>query len=227
MATYNGGKFLKQQLDSILCQLGFRDELIVSDDGSSDTTLEILSEYQKEDVRVQVFVNPRKGFVSNFENALRQCKNDIIFLSDQDDIWLPNKVQVVTDFMSHSGKFLVLHNGLNFHENSNSTNDMLIKKMRHGVFLNIMMSCYWGCCMAFKRELIDMILPFPARVPTHDQWIGLVAEQTHQSVFLNQPLLMHRKHADNVSRSLPFFQKINFRVYFLLAYFMSLNRFDC
>ena len=94
MATFNGEKYLKEQLDSILCQLDFKDEVIISDDGSTDETLNLLNEY-KNDKRVQVIKNPRKGVVSNFDNALRNSNNEVIFLSDQDDIWLPNKVEVV------------------------------------------------------------------------------------------------------------------------------------
>ena len=219
MATYNGEKFLKEQIDSILCQLEAQDELIVSDDGSSDATLEILKEYRK-DKRVQVFVNPSKGVVSNFENALKQCQNDLIFLSDQDDIWLPEKVHAVKECLEHSGKLLVLHNGINFYEDTGASGDLLIKRMRHGVAVNILKSCYWGCCMAFKRELLHWMLPFPPQVPAHDQWIGLVAEKIKETLFLDQPFLLHRRHGANVSKSLPIFKKIKFR-YDIAASFLS------
>lgn len=222
MATYNGEKFIEEQIDSILCQLGAQDELIVSDDGSSDATLEILKEYRK-DKRVQVFANPRKGVVSNFENALKQCRNDLIFLSDQDDIWLSNKVETVKEILLHSEKSLVLHNGLNFYEDTNAPKDILIKKMRHGVVVNIMRSCYWGCCMAFRRELLHKALPFPPQLPTHDQWIGLVAEKAKDAVFLDQSLLLHRKHGNNVSKCLSFFQKLIFRKKMALAYIFTLR----
>lgn len=222
MATFNGEKFLKEQLDSILCQLDFKDEVIISDDGSTDRTLNLLHEY-KNDKRIKVLKNPRKGVVSNFENALRNSSNEVIFLSDQDDIWLPNKVEVVKNCFLNSEKDLVLHNGLIFQDNADVLNKLLIKKMRHGVAINLLKSCYWGCCMAFKKNLLRYILPFPSPVPAHDQWIGLVAEKRRQSVFLYKPLIMHRVHKNNVSRPLPLSQKLNFRVR-LLQSFLNSNK---
>lgn len=220
MATFNGEKYLKEQLDSILCQLDFKDEVIISDDGSTDETLNLLNEY-KNDKRVQVIKNPRKGVVSNFDNALRNSNNEVIFLSDQDDIWLPNKVEVVKKCFLNSEKDLVLHNGLIFQDNVDVLNKLLIKKMRHGVMINVLKSCYWGCCMAFKRNLLHHILPFPSHVPAHDQWIGLVAEKRRQSIFLNKPLIMHRVHKNNVSRPLPLSQKLSFRVRLLQSFLNS------
>lgn len=102
MATYNGGRFIKEQIDSILPQLSQYDELIVSDDGSTDRTLEIIASYKDE--RIKVFHHQKTGnkyyptlkvcySTNNFENALKQAKGDYIFLCDQDDIWEKNKVE--------------------------------------------------------------------------------------------------------------------------------------
>ncbi|MGZ4160188.1 MAG: glycosyltransferase, partial [Neobacillus sp.] len=98
MATYNGEKYLKQQIDSILSQLSSEDELIISDDHSSDQTLVIIEKYMKEDPRVKLFMNEESGVTSNFENAIKRTKNDIIFLSDQDDVWKPEKVETVKSY---------------------------------------------------------------------------------------------------------------------------------
>ena len=92
IATYNGAEYLREQVESILSQLEEEDEIVVSDDSSTDTTIEILQSFG--DRRIKIFKNPAKGFVRNFENALRQAQGDFIFLSDQDDVWLPNKVAV-------------------------------------------------------------------------------------------------------------------------------------
>lgn len=90
MATYNGEEYIKEQLESILCQLGEMDEIIISDDGSTDNTLNIIESYN--DSRIKIHINTGKhGFVYNFENALQKAKGEYIFLSDQDDIWLPEK----------------------------------------------------------------------------------------------------------------------------------------
>ena len=97
MATYNGEKYIKDQLDSILVQLGKDDEIIISDDKSTDQTTEIIKKYIKEDSRIKLLEGPQKGFVKNFENALLNCSNEIIFLCDQDDIWLENKKEKVLE----------------------------------------------------------------------------------------------------------------------------------
>ncbi|MDR0620012.1 MAG: glycosyltransferase, partial [Bacteroidales bacterium] len=94
MATYNGEKYIKEQLDSILCQLGMDDELIISDDGSTDKTLEIIQHYQEPRVKILSNVK-RHSIIGNFENALIHAKGDYIFLADQDDVWTSDKVNVV------------------------------------------------------------------------------------------------------------------------------------
>ena len=99
MATHNGEKFIKEQLDSILCQLSPEDEVVISDDGSTDSTLEIIEGYNDSRIKIYRMTHTRKGMKShyyvtmNFENALRQAKGDYIFLCDQDDVWYPHKVE--------------------------------------------------------------------------------------------------------------------------------------
>lgn len=96
MATFNGGRYLREQLDSILNQLTLEDELIISDDGSTDETCQIIKEYTQLDNRIKFVEGPRKGVIANFNHAIQQSKGDIIFLADQDDVWLPNKVAKIT-----------------------------------------------------------------------------------------------------------------------------------
>ena len=218
LATFNGEKFLKEQLDSILPQLGPDDEIIASDDGSRDGTMELLARYT-DDPRITLCRNPGKGLVSNFENALKQCRNEIVFLCDQDDIWLAHKVQTVRNRLMTSGKKLVLHNALLFPSTEHQEKKMLIQHMYHGIFLNIIKSCYWGCCMAFTKELLDRALPFPPSIPTHDPWIGLIAEQRKETFFLNEPLILHRRHGKNVSKTLPLHRRLDFRYRMAKAYY--------
>ena len=89
MATYNGEKYIREQIDSILPQLSDSDELVISDDGSSDSTIDIIQGYN--DRRIRLYHNTRHGVTWNFENALRQSRGDVIFLADQDDVWKPGK----------------------------------------------------------------------------------------------------------------------------------------
>lgn len=106
MATYNGEKYIKEQLKSILKQLGPCDEVVISDDGSKDNTKDVIDSI--EDKRIHYYVNSgTHGFTHNFENALRHASGNFIFLSDQDDIWMDNKVSIVmealktADFVTH------------------------------------------------------------------------------------------------------------------------------
>ena len=95
MAVYNGETYLKEQMDSILSQLGVKDEVILSLDPSTDRTLDIIKDYCLRDSRVHMCWGPGRGVIKNFENAIKHCRNEIIFLADQDDVWKSEKVEKV------------------------------------------------------------------------------------------------------------------------------------
>lgn len=211
MATYNGEKYIKEQLESILPQLNEKDELIITDDGSTDGTLSIIDLFLKQTNNINLVRGPGKGVIKNFENGLKLCNNEIILLSDQDDIWKCNKIQTIKEyFKKNDDIMLVLHNM------SLQTNDMLQKKSviryRKGVFINIVRSCYWGCCMAFRKELLSEVLPFPKSVPAHDQWIGLCAEKLRKADFIEDDLIIHRVHGENKTKKQKIYKRILFRV---------------
>lgn len=219
MASYNGEKYIKEQIDSILLQLGAHDELIISDDGSVDATLKILENYN--DSRIKILHNKtRKGVIGNFENALNQAKGEYIFLCDQDDIWLPNKVPQI---LNHLQKYdLVVSNCLIINDKREVLCQSFFDKFNcgSGFFKNLIKNSYLGCCMAFKREIFSYILPFPAKIAMHDIWIGLSVELNGVSCFLNEPLVLYRRHADNASPTsekskLPISYRINYRLLML------------
>ena len=136
LATYNGEKFLKEQLDSILNQLESDDELIISDDGSKDKTLEIIRAYK--DQRIRIFRNMNKhGVVFNFENAIQKSSGNIILLCDQDDVWFPNKVKVLTKELEEFD--FVVHNALLVDENGKSLNQdfFSFRKNSYGYWANL------------------------------------------------------------------------------------------
>lgn len=218
MTTYNGGNFITEQINSILHQLGKLDELVICDDGSNDNTIKIIKEYADNDSRIRIFLNNHKGVVKNFEDAILRCNNEIIILSDQDDIWVEDKVKTIKNAFQNSDKLLILHNGVNFLDPKIENKNLLIINMEHGVVKNIIRSCYWGCCMAFRKELVESILPFPKGLIAHDQWIGLIAEDKNESQFINQILVKHRVHNSNVSKKLSIHKKIYFRVNIIKRY---------
>lgn len=201
MATYNGEKFIKEQVDSILSQLGPNDEIIVSDDRSTDNTIQILKGYN--DSRIKIYANKGKGIISNFENAIYYCENDIIFLCDQDDVWLPNKVQVIKDyFKEHKDVNLILSDCYVTDGNLKVTNESFfqIRNSKKGILRNIIKNSYLGCAMVFRKKLKPIILPMPENTPMHDMWIGVLAEMTGNVLLVNDRLFYYRRHDFNATK---------------------------
>lgn len=199
MATYNGETYIKEQVDSILKNLSNTDELVISDDGSTDRTLQILNDYQ--DPRIKIFRGPQAGFVKNFENAIKHSKGQYIFLSDQDDLWAANKVEKVIQCFEDTNATVVVHDCQIINENGDIIEPSFfeLRNSGPGLLHNLVKNSYIGCCMAFKRELVDVILPIPDNVPWHDQWIGMISDMVGKSVFLPEILFSYRRHSDNVS----------------------------
>lgn len=220
MATYNGERYLKEQLDSILAQITEDDEIIISDDGSVDDTIDILNDYIKKYSNIKIIKGPQKGFVRNFENALLACTKDIVFLCDQDDIWAKDKVYKVKRAFEDKDIHVVAHmqyfidkagKKMCGHQKSYS--------LRHGLWLNMLYSSYTGCCMAVRTIFLKRILPFPQEILTHDQWIGLMGEREKNVKFLKDALTGRRIHGDNVSKRLGLMGKICFRIKTMRCYY--------
>lgn len=197
IATYNGRKYINEQLDSILIQLNKNDEIIISDDGSVDDTIKLIEMYN--DSRIKVFRNSFKNLIHNFEFALKQAKGDYIFLSDQDDVWLPHKVEVCRKYLNSyevvvsnckvvNGDLQIINES--FFELNNSKN---------GLMSNLLRNSYLGCCLAFRKEVLIKVLPFPTSIPMHDIWLGFVAEIFFKTKFIEEPLLLYRRHGKNES----------------------------
>ena len=201
MASYNGEKYIKEQIDSILCQIGDQDELIISDDGSTDNTISIVTKTYKDD-RIKVIYNEgNHGYTPNFYNALKHAKGDYIFLSDQDDVWLPNKVETVINSLQ---KFNFVHSdAIIVDDNLNVINESHDDEygVRKGFVPNLLRSRYLGCCMAFDRKVLQSLFPVPCyknKYP-HDLWIALIAEKYYTTCKIDIPLLYYRRHSNNVS----------------------------
>lgn len=203
IATHNGEKFIKEQLDSILCQLSSEDEVVISDDGSADSTLEIIKGYNDPRIKISTKEHTIKGMkrhyyvTMNFENALKQAKGDYIFLSDQDDVWYPEKVKICIELLKEYD--MVLHNlecvdgdlnplNRNIYNNSFRYRNYLLRKGKH-----------YGCALAFKGSLLQYILPFPKRLVLHDYWIGIMGEIFGKFICIDSPLTKYRIHEHNTS----------------------------
>jgi len=196
MATYNGERYLKQQLKSILDQLSSRDEIIISDDGSTDNTLAVIKTFK--DKRIRLLHSDAKNVIRNFENALLNTKGDIIILSDQDDIWKADKVQNLVVALEECT--CVFSNAIVFEKTPHESVHLLYSKGIHtGFWNNLVKNKYIGATMAFKASLLDLALPFPKKVPMHDMWIGLLAEISGKTKFIDEPLIYYRRHGENVS----------------------------
>ena len=196
MAAYNGEKYIREQLLSILPQLGPMDEVIVSDDGSSDRTREIVESLH--DLRIHWIENHGEhGYTQNFENAMRHCHGDHIFLADQDDVWKPNKVAVMMKALEH--KSFAVHDTEMTDEDLVTFDPSQFDRyhVKPGFWHTFVRNRYNGCCMAFTRKFMEKALPFPADhdLCRYDYWLPYIAEFEHDSAFVKESLIYYRRHS--------------------------------
>jgi len=204
MTTYNGARYLRAQIDSIISELDADDELLISDDRSSDKTLEILSEYASDQVRF-IQTPGQLGPIRNFEHALAQARGRVIVLSDQDDVWLAGRLSVVREHFSRDTMpygLLVLDSDI-VDGDLKPTQGSLFELLSAGPGLikNIVRNTYVGCHMAFRRELLDVAMPFPRAIPMHDVWLGLVSESLGTVTFKPGATMLFRRSGDNYTQS--------------------------
>lgn len=208
MCTYNGEKFLKEQLESIFSQTCQPDEIIISDDCSKDHTVQLayslLAQWNGKWKIVQNKEN--MGFRKNFEQAIQLCQGDIIFLSDQDDVWLPEKIEtMVAVFARHPDVILAFHDA------------ELVDRNLTGLgfsfwdFLDFKPACFknldyrqlighnvvQGSACAFRKNLVSSACPFPQDI-AHDEWLGLVALVLGNIFPISKKLLKYRQWESNV-----------------------------
>ena len=220
IATYNGEKYIKDQLLSILCQIDNYDEIIVSDDSSTDETLNIIRSIN--DNRIRILDNNKyQSPIYNFENAIKHANGDYIFLSDQDDVWLPDRIKLMKTYLDNY--CLVISDCKIVDSLLNVTNESFFKLCNSGkgFWKNLIKNSYIGCCMAFKKDLLKYVLPFPKNLPMHDIWIGLLAELNGDVLFIDTPLLLYRRHGTNASSSgeeskYSLYYKVEYRLLLLL-----------
>lgn len=194
MATYNGDKYLKKQLDSIYAQTYKNIEVIVTDDCSTDSTIDILKEY-KEKYGLQYFVNEQNlGFVKNFERAISLCEGEYIALADQDDIWEKNKLE---ELLGEIGSNLLIHSDCSIIDEQDKIISLSWKGKlgyRHSLKHLLFANAVTGCTILFNKELLKMALPFPEGIVYHDWWLAVCAANVEKLKYTPKCLIQYRQH---------------------------------
>ncbi|HTE29851.1 MAG TPA: glycosyltransferase family 2 protein [Chryseolinea sp.] len=229
IATFNGEKHIVEQLDSILSQLEADSEVIVSDDSSTDKTIELIKSLP--DKRITIHPNQKfRSPIFNFEHALKQAKGDYIFMADQDDIWLPGRLNTMMPFFDKYDLIVSDCKVVNEMQETLMESYFAYVRAKPGLFRTLTRtSPYIGCCMAFNRKLLEKALPFPRSILMHDFWIAVLAECAFKIKFIYKPLVLYRRHASAFSATAsespnPLYRKMLFRLKTVIPLFFRLVR---
>lgn len=227
IASYNGEKYIKKQLLSILEQIHEDDEVVLIDDASNDNTIKICRSLK--DKRIRIYINDRNmGVNKSFERALAIAKGKYIFLADQDDIWTPDRYKQMLNCLKQKEVLCVSGNSIAIDKKGKRINYNLgklyardscrYKKNIINIFLG--KAYYYGCAMAFRREMMKYLLPFPDYIESHDLWLAMAANYMGGNYHLEKNVLMRRVHGGNASiLKRDMIKKIVSRVIFLRMYF--------
>jgi len=220
LAAYRDDRYIAEQIASILPQLHDCDELLVSDDSPEGDLAIKQAVLRFEDPRMQYLRGPGLGTIKNVEFLLGRAGGDILVLCDQDDVWLPEKLARVRAHLPSHEPAVLLHDAKLTDAQLNITCESLFEQRNvspskgGGFWRNLIKNGFTGCCMALTKELLPYVLPFPAGIPMHDQWIGLRATRHGKVVLLKEPLILHRRHpaAQTGQAATSLWQKVRWRV---------------
>lgn len=210
LATYNGERFIKEQIESILCQIDAEDELIISDDHSMDNTISIIHTIQ--DSRIVLLENKsRNGVIGNFENAISKAKGEYIFLSDQDDVWLPlkvkntiSKIKSIEERNTKDKPILVFSDAIVVDENLHVLIPSVFGHSKENPDISgtpdilSVANRMLGCTMAFNRKAKEISLPIASSAVMHDWWIALSVSKQGIIEPIYQKTVLYRQHNNNV-----------------------------
>lgn len=201
LATFNGANYIKEQLDSFASQIRIPDELVICDDGSTDDTIDIVLEFRNSaPFAVRLIQNEQNlGHVQNFSKAISHCIGDIIFLSDQDDKWFPEKIENVVTAMQETPKcWVAVHDGEIADEELTPSGQTKMLQLRRGYGSADTIST--GALSALRRGLLEYALPIPAGSTAHDTWLHQLASQLPgRRIVLEESLQYIRRHNTNTS----------------------------
>src|ERR1051326_3404755 len=211
LCTYNGTVYLKEQLESIAAQTRTPDELVISDDQSTDDTLRMIVEFAATvDFPVRLSVNESNlGTAKNFEKAISLCRGDVILLSDQDDVWHNDKLESVERIFAAKPQLSLVFSNAELVDEAlrgfDETlfdlvdfNDRKQRLVKSGRVLDVQLreNLVCGCTVAFRANLKELILPISSEGPlVHDGWIMLLIAAVGEIDFINRPLLKYRQHS--------------------------------
>lgn len=210
MAAYNGEKYLREQMDSLLGQTYPFIQIEVCDDGSHDGTCDIIREYEKNDSRVSLHRNEEnKGYVKNFLEAVQRSEEPYVMLCDQDDIWNPDKVEITLRAMKEEEKqypqkpILVYTDAVNYDSETQKTtgcfheNSHLDTKKVDTAHL-FMENKVIGCTVMVNHRIVSYLKELPEQIRVHDWWLALICSHFGRIVYLREPTLLYRQHSGNL-----------------------------
>jgi glycosyltransferase involved in cell wall biosynthesis len=218
MASYNGARFIAPQMHSILTQLSDADEVIVVDDASTDDTREVVRSFC--DKRLQLVERvSNQGVLRSFEQAIQLSVGEIIFLADQDDLWVDDKISTVMEaFRANPKVDIVVSDASLMNEDGTPLAPSYygtLRKFRSGVFANLIHCSYLGCTMALRSRVRTKVLPFPKHADVlHDLWIGTLNSLLGgETLYVDRPLVRYRRHSGNSTGNskLPFARQFRIR----------------
>lgn len=211
LCTYNGAKYLRQQLDSILNQSFQADEIVIVDDSSSDNTLMILKEYEQKTNKIKLFVNEQNiGYLNNFSLAISKTTCDYVALSDQDDVWAANHLEVL---LSSIGNKAISVGGAELIDTNGNSLGITFGKLRHNLFIpdgdipkayKIIYDYnpYRGADMLINRKWVEHYLPIPDGVGYHDTYFSACAVLSSGLVVVKDIISYYRIHERQISKQL-------------------------
>lgn len=236
LASYNGSKYIREQLDSILSQTYQDFELIICDDNSTDSTWQILEEYAQKDNRIKIFENEKNlGFKKNFEKAISLCSGEYIALSDQDDIWMENHLEVLLNNLgdksiSGGNALLVDENGRSKGIKLNEVDNFIEFDANKFIYRVLFVSDpIQGASMLMKKKFIDSCLPIPEKIKYHDAWFAACACLNNGVTYTFDVINKYRQHGNNVTflahnKDDSFFHRLNVKLS-KLKYGVATDRF--
>ena len=209
MATYNGELFISEQINSIIKQTHQDWVLYISDDGSTDKTVNIINKFVLEDSRIKLInVDRQGGVISNFNKALKSTSAEFIVLSDQDDLWPEDRLEVLLSAISKDNNVnqpklvftdLTLIDGAGKIIAKSLYKENSLNPLENLRGHNLLWKCtVYGCTTIMNRALLDIALPIPINAHMHDQWLAMKAHQNKGLAFLDVSTIMYRQHTNNV-----------------------------